>query len=840
MKKGRQLLHCLPVLIVLILTFLLLTYVGYGEARRTYQRFQLRKMATQGEIIKNAFDRYLQAGLPLKQYSRFAYLSEGLLLSDDDIENIRVVDTNGQTIFLNIQKPITEDQIEKQISRRSYKPNPEILENKECRVMESEASFQVELALKSKFGIAGYLVIESEKEAIFEKLNQEYKKVFLIFGIFSSCFVIFIQIYEAFSSNKQKRKAILNISYIIGFLSISIVIAVTVLRIYEYGAKANTKVLADSMAQRMKAIIELGINFEDISGINEAFHDYKDCNPDIHAIALTENGISIFHTNKDIIGMPYVSMKDRYEYVAPIKSAGKKIREFKVAVSIPNDIVMKAVISSAKNLIVLFITCGLISLIFLDAGTGLLAMSEVKDRTRIDNIESVKDSYFRIGLNLIKPAYFMVVFIQAMSISFLPQLVTKMAAESGSSIASASLPFSVYYLLFATVLIPAGRYAQTGSLKRLMGVGFVAEIFGLLLVAITKNYWILVIGRGLSGVGQGLFLIGLQSYLLVVTPEDKRTQGTAVKVIGRNSGLISGTAIGALLYVYIDYNRLFLLASILSLVGLIYLLTLVPEAEAIKREEDREKDVMFRMKARQFAGRRKGRMLRNITSSLKDAEFLKTLALIGLIGKMGVTGIVMFAIPLIMARQHFAIEDIGLALMLYYISSMAMTRYASVIVDRVGTARLILFASSITGGIGMFVLGFIGVEKTFHIPLIPGFSNLSSFAVGFNELIMNSGIQDLGSYLILLCLILMGISNGLLAAPVITHISKTDIAVRFDSKSITATYIFLERFGHVVGPMAISQILIFTNQSTLSISLFGIITAVAGCIFLVSARKRQA
>ena len=85
----------------------------------------------------------------------------------------------------------------------------------------------------------------------------------------------------------------------------SAVIAVIVFQVYEHGARANTKALSDSMTQRMNAIMDLGIKFGDIEGINSAFKAYKNNNPEINAIALTESGISVYHTDDDMIGKPY-------------------------------------------------------------------------------------------------------------------------------------------------------------------------------------------------------------------------------------------------------------------------------------------------------------------------------------------------------------------------------------------------------------------------------------------------------------------------------------------------------------------------------------------------------
>ena len=827
--KFRKLLLTLPIIFVMIFTLLLLTYVGFGEAKRTFPRFQLKKMATQGEIITNAFDAYLQSGLPLNQFSGFSSRSEGVISSDDSVEQIRVIDNNNNTIFLDTAQSLTKSELSNLLTERTYTSCLADTKSGNYQFVESDVSYKITLPLNSKFGVAGYVILESDKEVVFEILHNKYRFVFYTFGILLSCFILFIVGYELAVQNKGKRQRILKIGFCFVFFAMLLFIGVTIFDIYESGAKSNTKVLSDSMAQRLAAVIELGIDIQDIDGINKAFDNYKSNNPDINAIAFIENDVSLFHTNKNVVGQQYKTMKNSYEYIVPLDIGSANKQELRVAVSIPVDIVMQAIRSNAKNFIVLFIACGLISLIFLDASTGLLTFGDKKkiQKERTSNAVSISDENFKIGLTLIKPAYFLIVFLYALSGSFLPQVVVKLAEATGSSIASTSLPFTIYYLFFAAVLIPAGHYAEKGSLKKLMGLGFIAEVFGLGLLAFTTDYWFLTVGRALSGIGQGFFLIGLQSYLLEITPEDKRTQGAAVKVIGRNAGLIAGTAIGALLYAYMEYNKVFIIASALSVIGMIYLWKLVPAVEfitGIKRDSKKSK-------------KPSGGMLKNILLVFKDAEFMKTLLLVGLVGKMGITGVVMFAVPLVMARQNIITEDIGLALMLYYISSMLMTHFASKLVDKLGTTKMVLFASSLLGGIGVLLLGFIGVTQVDVSTLLPSVAYLQSFALNLNQAILSIGVNHLFLYITLVCLLLAGMSNGLLAAPVLTHINKTDSANKFGNKSITATYVFLERIGHVLGPMIISSLFIFTNQSNIAISLFGLITIVLGILFVVFSRK---
>ncbi|GAI90962.1 unnamed protein product, partial [marine sediment metagenome] len=210
--------------------------------------------------------------------------------------------------------------------------------------------------------------------------------------------------------------------------------------------------------------------------------------------------------------------------------------------------------------------------------------------------------------------------------------------------------------------------------------------------------------------------------------------------------------------------------------------------------------------------------------------------LVGLIAKMSITGVVLFALPLIMARMNYAKEDIGQAIMLYYIASMLISRYAAKLVDRLNATKIFLFLSNLVGGIGMFVLGLIGVNQITGTTRLPVSASLNRLALAFNGIMATTSLKTLA---LLICLVLAGVSNGLMAAPILTHITKTKAAKRYGNKSMTATYIFLERIGHVVGPMFVSFLFILSGQKNTAISLFGAITIILGLIFLVTAKDMK-
>ncbi len=117
------------------------------------------------------------------------------------------------------------------------------------------------------------------------------------------------------------------------------------------------------------------------------------------------------------------------------------------------------------------------------------------------------------------------------------------------------------------------------------------------------------------------------------------------------------------------------------------------------------------------------------------------------------------------------------------------------------------------------------------VPIVP---QISQIAVAFNRIIPSVNLKSL---VILVCLVLAGISNGLMAAPILTHITKTGAAKRYGYKSMTATYIFLERIGHVVGPMLIGFLFFLSDEKNVAISFFGAATVVFGLLFVLTAKN---
>ena len=793
----KNILKKLPIAVILCSTFLLLVVVGFGETRRTYIRFRLETSILQTDTVLDIIQPFLDAGFPITMYSGYDNIASIVSQSNEDVKAIQILDLQGKTVYSSTNFLPPEDILQNQskIDISNFSNNI---------IYESGNIFRISRNILLSDGTkAGELLVFLDQEKSTNHVSESYRSVFMALAVSCGVLVLFFYLVTSnFKSKKGKRNRNIFIKILCAliFIFLSTYVTLNTIDLYEDGVRGKTEAIGNLLTERLLPAKELGIDFNDLTNINNILVNFKDRYSFIESVSINKvigtdeeelkNQRIRYASNESMIDkdffpdvvrliVNYISLDSDVDYTDPENS-----ELLMVVVSVPKTEVRNAVFDSIINLIALLIGASLITIIFLNVG---LAYTESLNKKAVGDphLDSMDPE---ISLQLIKAAYFLVVFVSSMAVPFLPLLVK----ELNNGLIS-SVPFSIYYLFFAMVLIPAGNLSAKGRIKEIMALGFIAEVTGCILVAVSNSIPFLTVGRAISGLGQGCFLIGFQSYVLSITPKEKRTQGAAIKVIARNSALIGGTAIGALLYVFMGFRRLFLLSSIISITGFVYLLLLVPKVQAAKKTFTKKLE------------------LKNIPKVFKDFGFLKVLVFTGIPAKMGITGVVSFGVPLLLAALGFAQEEIGRFLMLFFLISMLVTKIASRQADKSGNTHTVLFLSTLFGGLGMMMIGYQG-------------------------LVLKSSYE----FLAVIGLFLIGIANGLISAPIVTQITKTKSSSIYGYSPMIAVYTFLERFGHILGPMVVSFMIGLAGESTSGgIGMFGIITVALGMLFLITFRKQS-
>ena len=291
-----------------------------------------------------------------------------------------------------------------------------------------------------------------------------------------------------------------------------------------------------------------------------------------------------------------------------------------------------------------------------------------------------------------------------------------------------------------------------------------------------------------------MVFIGIQAYILMVAPPEKKTQGAAIIVFGFQGGMISGMAIGSLLVSYLHPQGVFMVSAIIGFMAAVYCALLVPRVTERSKLEGESDAVDFGI-------------IKGLRYVLRNGEFLKTIFCIGIPAKAILTGTITFALPLLLGQYGYRQEDIGQVIMLYAICVVVASGPISRLVDRTGNTTTILFWGAALSGAGLVLLGMMG-------------SPLVGTGLG-NAVVVIMGV------------VLVGIAHGFINAPVVTHVAHSELSKELGANLVTTTYRFVERIGHIAGPALAGQMFFIWGQTSLILSWLGIATAILGFLFLL-------
>ncbi|MCC7049467.1 MAG: MFS transporter [Alphaproteobacteria bacterium] len=779
---AQRLGNAMVMFVVTGLSLILLVYVGYGEGKRTYGEFHVAKVITQAGTVRTAMEAFLRDGLPIRQFVGFNSLT-GPIVDSEYVDAVTALDTSGKEIFRNVDQKLSN------VPRAPA----EAMSGEETRRFSADGYTHVSVPLRSRFEAAGTLIVSSSDAVATRLVDGAFLPLTGVALLLSGLFAAGVATMQSLRNDIRTRW--LHVAFAGVFLSMSGVVIWTLVSLYSEGAQDKARVLANMLAQRIGEIVQYDLALRDFVGIDTAFADYRKLNPDIAAVALIVDGNTQVHTDAARLGQAWAQDSRNYAYVI---SLGKSAQTGAVgiAVEVPREIVYRQVARSVKNFAAMFIASAFLAGLFLQVASSLQNLRRDEEAGEPDALRRAALRE-RAALSSVKPLFFVAVFLEHLTYSFLPQHMQQLAAAAGLSAGFASAPFMIYYLFFALSLVPSGHFTQRVGPRVSMNGGLILAGVGLLALILPIGFWGALAARAASGIGQGMLFIGVQSYILAIASAENRTRGNGIIVFGFQGGMISGMAIGSLLVTYLGPSGVFELAGILSFVTASYGFVLVPGGA-------------LAMGARQSIAAELRTLFRDVIQVLHHFEFIRAMFLIGVPAKAALTGVITFALPLLLARSQYKQEDIGQIVMLYAIGVVAASHYVTRFVDRSRRTVPVLALGAAASGVAMLV-------------------------IGLNDWNDPAGAMLGGSFVtwvVILGVIAIGIAHGFVNAPVVTHIAELDLAKAIGVGSVTATYRFLERLGHVAGPILVGQLFVLMGVTPLVIALFGGVTCTLALLFL--------
>jgi predicted MFS family arabinose efflux permease len=725
-------------------------------------------------------ESFLLAGLPLEQLPGFVPVTKPLLDSDGSIVAVYVTDGRDEVVFLHAQPGATGLEAANTLVFQDSSLQQEGLRR---RVTENASFYRVTLPLSNKFGTVGSLHILMDRSVVTATIDARFTVVALV----ALLLLVGFTVGTFLTGGRRAATRWMTALYGVTLVGVAAVAILSMVSLYSLGIEGKTSALARSLGERLKAPFELGLGLGDLSGLDGALRQYQELNRDISFVALTTGGKVAIHTDPQQVGADWQPPADHFEYDVVLDPSADTV----IRVGIPTSLVTSKLWRSAKNFLVLFLASGMLSLLFFD-----LTRTLARGREATAEAAAATGGASRSSASLLRLFYFLSVFIEGLSTSFLPVYLESLARNAGFDKTTVSSLFSVYFLAFLAVLLPAGRLAEKRGTKPLLIAGAALVGVNLLLMAFVPEFTVMIAARALAGIGQGLLVIGVQSYFLDSAHGEKRTQGAAIIVFGYNGGLISGTAIGALLAAYMGVQGVFVVGTGAALLLLWYAAKLLPSARPAARslaDEHGSTDGFFA----------------SLTRAVRDPEFVKTTLLIGIPTKAILTGVTVFALPLLLSRQGFVQEDIGQILMLYALGVLVSSTFVSRMVDAAWSTARVLFVGGLGSGVGLVLIGLAGWEAVSR-------GNPAGLTI-----VLVAGI------------LVLGVSHGCINAPIVTHVATTRAAEALGPSAAASLYRVLERVGHVAGPAVVGQILIFGHESLTALGWLGGAIILLALLFLV-------
>jgi predicted MFS family arabinose efflux permease len=349
---------------------------------------------------------------------------------------------------------------------------------------------------------------------------------------------------------------------------------------------------------------------------------------------------------------------------------------------------------------------------------------------------------------------------------------------------SVSTVFGVYFLCFALVLAPAGRYAARHNLRNMMVFGLALCAAGLLLLAAAGGFYQILLARAVSAAGQGILLIAVQSYLLRLEDGGNVAGGASVIVLGFNIGTISGTAIGALLVATLGEHAVFWIGALIAVFCMAYTFWMV-------RDDGGGRPLPA------SADDSEGGATGGIWRVLFNFELLKTILLVGIPTKAVFAGVLIFAMPIILQQQGFEHDLIGQMLIFYSIGILITTSFIRPIIGFLRATSVALLVGSIGAGAGLLLIGSQGwlLDAAVHAGWCEGDCK------PVNALAIVAGV------------LVLGLFHGLIHAPVVSYITRIPGTERVGKSVVAANYRLLERVGHMIGPPVAAALLLAADGS---------------------------
>ena len=198
-----------------------------------------------------------------------------------------------------------------------------------------------------------------------------------------------------------------------------------------------------------------------------------------------------------------------------------------------------------------------------------------------------RKSHLPIQAEVIRPVAFMVFFTANITTAFLPVYGMSLWTDSvpiPKEIAAA-LPISAELVMSAISALVCGSLIKRTGIRSMCIAGAIAYLFGNLLSAFAPNLWVLISANSICGIGGGLLIISVNTWIATLSGEEKQNKGFMHYNAAYLAGMNCGTVIGSMIWDMYGIKAAYYVAAISAVVIILFVLWLLGQGGAIKTEK---------------------------------------------------------------------------------------------------------------------------------------------------------------------------------------------------------------------------------------------------------------
>jgi len=229
-----------------------------------------------------------------------------------------------------------------------------------------------------------------------------HQRLYRHFLVVAAIAILALALFGAMASRTYARLAsgrvnqVIELAYTSAYALVAVAVVFALTLLYSSGLQAKTQAIALSLADRLAAPAELGIQLAELGNLEATLAEYKALNPEIDYIAIkNQDGVvAIDTTIADAAArQPNINY---FTYEATLGQGSAAVELKTVLVKSPRSLLYYRLWRSVKNFLALFVASGFVAIVFLNLLRSLTSQA-------VPGSEEAEEQQLRI----IEPFYFL-------------------------------------------------------------------------------------------------------------------------------------------------------------------------------------------------------------------------------------------------------------------------------------------------------------------------------------------------------------------------------------------------------------------------------------------------